>query len=167
MEVQGRTVIRPLLSGVSFGGCWEEVVQRQKADSCGRCSLQGQIPPFCLVCSNPCEGRCSMGNALGEAFDVLRRADGILIGSPVYFEDGFSISLRPFGIELGYCREALLNVVGGAITVAASRFGGQEATRLRPCFDMMIIQGMIIVGNGFREADAGHITAPALTLPFG
>lgn len=119
-------------------------------------ALEGQIPPFCVVCSNPCAGRCSKGNALGEAFDVLRRADGILIGSPVYFGT-VSAQLKAFWDRTRILRreKALLNVVGGAITVAASRFGGQETT-LKALFDMMIIQGMIIVGNGFREADAGH-----------
>lgn len=118
-------------------------------------ALAGQQTPFCIVCSNPCEGRCSKGNALGEAFDVLRRADGIVIGSPVYFGT-VSAQLKAFWDKTRVLRRerALLNVVGGAITVARSRFGGQETT-LKALFDMMIIQGMIIVGNGCKE-DAGH-----------
>lgn len=118
-------------------------------------ALVGQQSPFCLVCSNPCEGRCSKGNALGEAFDILRKADGIILGSPVHFGT-VSAQLKAFWDKTRILRRerALLNVVGGAITVARSRFGGQETT-LKALFDMMIIQGMIIVGNGYKE-DAGH-----------
>lgn len=118
-------------------------------------ALAGQSIPFCVVCSNPCEGRCSKGNALGEAFSVLRKADGVLLGSPVYFGT-VSAQLKAFWDRTRILRreKALLNVVGGAITVARSRFGGQETT-LKALFDMMIIQGMIIVGNGCKE-DAGH-----------
>ncbi|KUK13746.1 MAG: flavodoxin family protein [Synergistetes bacterium] len=119
-------------------------------------ALVGQESPFCVVCSNPCEGRCSKNNALGEAFDVLRKADGIIVGSPVHFGT-VSAQLKAFWDRTRILRKekALLNVVGGAITVARSRFGGQETT-LKALFDMMIIQGMIIVGNGYKEADAGH-----------
>ena len=119
-------------------------------------ALSGQENPFCVVCSNPCEGRCSKGNALGEAFDILRRADGILLGSPVYFGT-VSAQLKAFWDRTRILRreKALFNVVGGALTVGAARFGGQETT-IKALFDMMIIQGMIIVGNGYRDADAGH-----------
>lgn len=119
-------------------------------------ALAGQGSPFCVVCSNPCEGRCSKDNALGEAFDILRKSDGIIVGSPVHFGT-VSAQLKAFWDRTRILRreKALLNVVGGAITVARARFGGQETT-LKALFDMMIIQGMIIVGNGYKEADAGH-----------
>lgn len=112
--------------------------------------------PFCELCSSPCEGICAEGNKLGEAFDLLRQADGVLMGSPVYFGT-VSSQLKAFWDKTRVLRKekSLLNVVGGAITVAGARFGGQETT-LRALHDMMLVQGMIIVGDGLMDYDCGH-----------
>ncbi|MBC7325944.1 MAG: flavodoxin family protein [Moorella sp. (in: Bacteria)] len=112
--------------------------------------------PFCTQCSNPCQGACSRGNRLGEAYDLLRRADGILLGSPVYF-GSVSGQLKAFWDKSRILRreKALLNVVGAGVSVGGSRFGGQETT-LKALFDMMLIQGMMIIGNGHIETDCGH-----------
>ncbi|MDK2820879.1 MAG: hypothetical protein PWP31_844 [Clostridia bacterium] len=112
--------------------------------------------PYCNVCSNPCVGACSRNNRLGEAYDLLRRADALLIGSPVYFGT-VSAQLKAFWDKARFLRKekALLNVVGAGVTVGASRFGGQE-TALKAIFDMMLVQGMTIVGDGFIDADCGH-----------
>jgi multimeric flavodoxin WrbA len=39
--------------------------------------------------------------------------------------------------------------------VGGSRYGGQETT-LRALHDIMLIHGMIVVGDGFADADCGH-----------
>ncbi|MGM0471644.1 MAG: flavodoxin family protein, partial [Bacillota bacterium] len=41
--------------------------------------------PFCTACSQPCAQQCYAGTALEEQFELLDQADGILMGSPVYF----------------------------------------------------------------------------------
>ena len=46
------------------------------------------------------------------------------------------------------------------LSVGAARFGGQETT-LRAIHNMMLIQGMIVVGNGHIDHDAGHYGAAA------
>lgn len=51
--------------------------------------------------------------------------------------------------------KVLLNVVGGALTTGGSRYGGQETT-LRALQDIMLVQGMIVVGDGYIDDDAGH-----------
>ncbi|SJZ71212.1 hypothetical protein SAMN02745118_01613 [Selenihalanaerobacter shriftii] len=51
--------------------------------------------------------------------------------------------------------KSLLNTVGGALSVGAGRFGGQETT-LKAIHDMMLVQGVIVVGDGDSESDAGH-----------
>ncbi|QGP92562.1 NAD(P)H dehydrogenase [Neomoorella glycerini] len=119
-------------------------------------ALADQKIPYCTQCSSPCQGACSRNNRLGEAYDLLRRADGILIGSPVYF-GSVSAQLKAFWDKSRILRKekALYNVVGAGVTVGGSRFGGQETT-LKALFDMMLIQGMMIVGDGFSEADCGH-----------
>ncbi len=40
---------------------------------------------FCRVCSNPCTGICYKGKELENVFELIRKADGIILGSPVYF----------------------------------------------------------------------------------
>ena len=112
--------------------------------------------PFCESCSNPCNAACAEGNKLGEALEILRLVDGLVIGSPVYFGT-LTGQLAAFWDKTRTLRrdKALLNVVGGAVTVAHARFGGQEAA-LKAIHDLMLVQGMIIVGDGHRDFDCGH-----------
>lgn len=123
--------------------------------------LQDLKLPFCAACSSPCAGKCFEGHKLVEAFELLSQADGLLIGSPVYFGT-VSAQLKAFWDKTRSIRasKGLLNVVGGALTVGGSRFGGQETT-LRAIHDMMLVQGMIIVGDGHIEDDCGHQGAAA------
>ncbi len=112
--------------------------------------------PFCQACSNPCSGRCYAGTRLEEAYGLLARADGIIMGSPVYFCT-VSGQMKAFWDKTRLLRnkKALLNTVGGALAVGGSRFGGQETT-LRAMHDIMLCHGMTVVGDGFYEADCGH-----------
>jgi multimeric flavodoxin WrbA len=112
--------------------------------------------PFCDNCCTPCVAVCAEGNALGETFELLSRVDGLIVGSPVYFGT-ITGQLAAFWDKTRTLRrdKALLNVVGGAVSVAASRFGGQETT-IRAIHDLMLVQGMILVGDGHREFDCGH-----------
>lgn len=112
--------------------------------------------PYCVVCSNPCTGKCFVGTVLADMFALMRRADGMLIGSPVYFST-VSAQLKSFWDRTRSLRrdKALVNVTGGALAVGGARFGGQETT-LRAIHDMMLCQGMTVVGDGYWEDDAGH-----------
>ncbi len=112
--------------------------------------------PFCAHCSTPCKGVCYEGTALAETLDLLRRADGVILGSPVYFAT-VSAQLKAFWDKTRRLRKdfALLNVVGGAVVTGGSRFGGQETT-VGALHDMMLTQGMTIVGDGHLSGDAGH-----------
>ena len=78
----------------------------------------------------------------------MRRADGILIGTPVYFGT-VSAQLKAFWDKTRYLRKNkdLLNTVGGVVTVGASRFGGQEMA-IQAVIHMKLIQGMTVVGYG-------------------
>lgn len=118
--------------------------------------LTGLKVPYCMHCSNPCTGKCFSGTALEDAFGLLRRCDGIIMGSPVYFCT-VSAQLKSFWDKTRSLRKdkALLNVAGGALTVGGARFGGQETT-LRAMQDMMLCHGMTVVGDGFVDDDAGH-----------
>lgn len=124
-------------------------------------ALQGQKHPFCINCQTPCLARCAMGKPLEKALTILGQADGIIIGSPVYFGT-VSGQLKAFWDKSRSLRSAkrLLNVVGGAVSVGGSQYGGEETT-VRAIHDMMLVQGMLIVGDGYIEDDCGHLGAMA------
>ncbi len=150
-QKEGNTVnmINAALEAASRMGCDTRVLHVTDA-------MKGVAHPFCNNCSPVCEGVCARGNNLGEAFDLLRKADGIIIGSPVYFGT-VSAQLKGFWDKSRVLRKekALVNVVGGAVSVGAARFGGQETT-VRAIQDMMLVQGMTVIGDGYIENDAGH-----------
>ena len=112
--------------------------------------------PFCTVCANPCPGTCYTGTPLVDAFALLASADAIILGSPVYFGT-VSAPLKAFFDKSRKLRrqKALLNKVGAAVAVGAARFGGQETT-LRALHDIMLVHGMILIGDGDTRTDCGH-----------
>lgn len=118
--------------------------------------LHSQKYPYCRACSSPCTGVCYRGSSLEEAFAKLAGADGIIMGSPVYFGT-VSAQIKGFWDKSRRLRaaHALLNTVGAAVATGGARYGGQETT-LKALHDMMLVQGMILVGDGHASADAGH-----------
>lgn len=117
--------------------------------------------PFCIVCSNPCNGSCFEGTKMEEAFDLLAKADGVVIGSPVYFGT-VSGQLKALFDKTRKLRkeQGLYNTVGAGVTVATTKYGGQETT-MRAIHDIMLVHGMVIVGDGYVENDMGHLGASA------
>jgi multimeric flavodoxin WrbA len=123
--------------------------------------LKDQKTPFCVDCSSPCTGKCYKESQLTRAYEIISRADALIIGSPVYFGT-VSAQLKAFFDKSRKLRteKKLLNVVGGAISSGASRFGGQETT-IRAIQDIMLVHGMIVVGDGYLKDDCGHLGAAA------
>ncbi|PKM83129.1 MAG: flavodoxin family protein [Firmicutes bacterium HGW-Firmicutes-14] len=119
-------------------------------------ALKGVSHPFCTNCSPVCEGTCLKGSSLREAYDILSKTDGIIMGSPVYFGT-VSAQLKAFWDKSRSLRKekSLLNVIGGAVSAGAARFGGQETT-VNAIHDIMFVQGMTVVGDGYFDNDAGH-----------
>lgn len=124
-------------------------------------ALEGSKSPFCTQCLPACECQCAKGNSLGKAFDLLCEADGLLVGTPVYFGT-VSGQLKAFWDKTRGLRskKALVNKVGGVVTVGTARFGGQEMA-LQAVMHMMLVQGMTVVGDGQSDHDAGHFGACA------
>ncbi|MZP28869.1 flavodoxin family protein [Heliobacterium undosum] len=117
--------------------------------------------PFCTACSTPCTAACFQGTALEKAYAEITGADGVIIGSPVYFGT-VSAQLKAFFDKTRQVRghKAWIGKPGGAVTCGAARFGGQETT-VRAIHDMMLVQGMTLVGDGYLENDCGHFGASA------
>lgn len=112
--------------------------------------------PFCIHCSSPCNESCYTGSQLHEDFKNMAKADALILASPVYFGT-VSGQLKAFWDKSRAVRTRLelVGKIGAAISVGASPYGGQETT-IRALHDMMLIQGMTIVGNGVMTIDAGH-----------
>ncbi|HWI54689.1 MAG TPA: flavodoxin family protein [Desulfobacteria bacterium] len=150
-QKEGNTVnlLNAALDAAAGLGCDTRILHVSEA-------LKGLTTPFCNNCSPVCAGICAKGHNLGEAYDLLRKADGLIIGSPVYFGT-VSAQLKGFWDKSRVLRKekALLNVIGGAVAVGASRFGGQETT-VKAIHDMMLVQGMTVIGDGYFADDAGH-----------
>lgn len=112
--------------------------------------------PFCTVCTEVCTGICYEDTPLADAFALMQEADGIVFGSPVYFGT-VTAQLKAIFDKSRLLRrnKAFYNKVAAGVTVGASRFGGQETT-MKALHDIMLVQGMIIVGDGYGEDDCGH-----------
>ena len=112
--------------------------------------------PFCTGCSTPCSGKCYEGTQLEDAYKLISKADAVLLGSPVYFGT-LTAQIKAFFDKTRKIRgeKTWINKVGAGVTVGASKYGGQETT-LRALHDILMVHGMVIVGDGHPDFDAGH-----------
>jgi multimeric flavodoxin WrbA len=120
-------------------------------------ALKGQENPFCMACSSPCKEACHRKDAgLKELCDALEEAAAVVLGSPVYFGT-VSAQLKAFWDKTRAIRtrRSLVGKPAAAVSVGAARFGGQETT-VKALHDMLLIQGMSLVGEGTADDDAGH-----------
>lgn len=117
--------------------------------------------PFCVVCSNPCEGVCFKGTKLDDAYKALSKADAIIVASPVYFGN-VTAQLKAFWDKMRMYRgkKVFIGKPVGFIACGASRFGGQEET-IRSMQTMALIQGMTVINSGDAEFDCGHLGVSA------
>ena len=107
----------------------------------------------CDICKST--GECAIYDDMREITSKLQEAQGIIIGSPVYFGNVssqvkmFMDRSRPLRIDF-----KLKDKVAGAISVGASRNGGQETT-ITAIHQFLLIQDTIIVGDGAPMAHYG------------
>ncbi len=119
-------------------------------------ALEGQERPYCEDCAKPCPGTCLEVQNLADAFDLLRAADALVVGSPVYFGT-VSAQLKAFFDKSRILRKekGLVGKPAGALSVGNARFGGQETT-VRAIHDILLVHGMRVVGDSSTESGAGH-----------
>lgn len=107
----------------------------------------------CDICKST--GECAIYDDMREITRKLENAQGIIIGSPVYFGNVtsqmkmFMDRSRPLRIDF-----KLRDKVAGAISVGASRNGGQETT-ISAIHEFLLIHDAIIVGDGAPMAHYG------------
>ncbi|MDK2791007.1 MAG: hypothetical protein PWP15_1516 [Methanothermococcus sp.] len=123
-------------------------------------SLAGlEINP-CIAC-DACkqENECIIMDDVNDILKKMEEADGVIIGSPVYF-GGATAQTKMIIDRSRPLRAAhkLKNKVGGAISVGGARNGGQETT-IRQIHDFYLIQSMIVVGDSFPTAHYGGTSA--------
>lgn len=114
--------------------------------------------PFCVACSTPCNKSCFEGTAVEQLFKKMCEADAIVVGSPSYFGT-ISAQIKTLFDKSRDLRgsRALCGKFGAAVTVGASKYGGQQTTQ-RAIHDMMLVQGMTIVGDSADDDEfkMGH-----------
>ena len=112
--------------------------------------------PFCIECKSPCDQNCLKGTKLEEAYEKITKADAVVVGSPVYFGT-VTGQLKCFFDKSRYIRsnKKWIGKIGAAVTVGASKYGGQEnaATTIQ---NMLMVHGFDIINDGYEEFDAGH-----------
>jgi multimeric flavodoxin WrbA len=107
----------------------------------------------CDICKDT--GECAIYDDMAGILDKIVEADGIIIGSPVYFGNVTS-QLKMFFDRSRPLRAdfKLKNIVGGAISVGGSRNGGQETT-IFAIHQFLFIHDFIVVGDGAPLAHYG------------
>ena len=116
--------------------------------------------PFCVACSTPCTKKCYKDTKLDTLFDKIERADFVVFGSPVYF-GSMTGQMKCF---LDKTRDARANKkwLGkpmAAVTVGASKYGGQERT-LEHIHSCALVSGMTLIGNS-SVSGMGHFGVSA------
>lgn len=116
---------------------------------------------------NPCIGdwRCyyeateerfcpTFKDDMQEIYEAMLRADGIIVGTPVYWGSITAQLKAVLDRTLPFChysstkfKGALSHKVGGALAMAYDRSGGQEYA-IQTIHNWMLVQDMIIVGSG-------------------
>lgn len=116
--------------------------------------------PFCVNCSTPCSRQCYAGTKLEEAFDKVEQADFVLFGSPVYF-GSMTAQLKAFFDKTRAVRaeKQWLGKPMAAVTVGASKYGGQERT-LEAIHSCALVSGMTLLGNS-SQSGMGHFGVSA------
>ncbi|MEG3224064.1 MAG: flavodoxin [Methanobacteriales archaeon Met13] len=114
-----------------------------------------EIEP-CIAC-NICKdtGECAIYDGVADVLEQMLEADGLILGSPVYFGSVTSQlkmlmdRSRPLRTEF-----KLKDKVGGAISVGGSRNGGQETT-INTIHSFFLIHQSIVVGDSAPTAHYG------------
>jgi multimeric flavodoxin WrbA len=121
-------------------------------------SLAGMSIQSCTACGKCAEtGRCDIQDGLNEIMDKIRGAQGLIVGSPVYFgtaRGDVMAALQRIGYVSRRADQFLSGKVGGAVAVA--RRGGQTFT-LQEMLMFFLINDMIVPGSTYWNMVFGRL----------
>ena len=133
-------------------------VVRQEGVEAEVVSLAGMSIQSCTACGKCAEtGRCDIQDGLNEIMDKIRGAQGLIVGSPVYFgtaRGDVMAALQRIGYVSRRADQFLSGKVGGAVAVA--RRGGQTFT-LQEMLMFFLINDMIVPGSTYWNMVFGRL----------
>lgn len=142
-------LLRQVLRAAAEAGAKTELLHSMEV-------LEDQDKPYCDACSSPCNESCIEDTKLEKAFQTIAKADALILGSPVYFGTVSAQLKAIFDKSRALrSRKELAGKIGAAVSVGASRFGGQETT-IRALHDIMMVHGMTVVSDSSISATIGH-----------
>ncbi len=126
-------------------------------------SFAGKKIESCIAC-NKCSktGRCGLDDGLNDVIDGIRSAQGLIVGTPVYFgtaRGDVMCALQRIGYVSRMSDGFLAGKVGGPIAVA--RRGGQTLT-LQEMLMFYLINDMIVPGSSYWNMVFGRAPGEAL-----
>ena len=127
---------------ISFAG-----MSIESCNACGKCSETGQ---------------CDLHDGLNEIIKKVRSAQGLIVGTPVYFgtaRGDVMSALQRIGYVSMKSDKFLSGKVGGPIAVA--RRGGQTST-LQEMLMFFLINDMIVPGSTYWNMVFGRLPGEAL-----
>ena len=114
-------------------------------------SLAGKDIHACTGCLKCFSGPCPFDDDITSVTDGLQWADGVIIGSPVYFgsvSGSLKVAMdRCLSMGAGKRTELLAGKVGAAIACAGFRNGGQELT-IQCIHQFLLNWNMMVVSDG-------------------
>ncbi len=126
-------------------------------------SFAGMKIESCIACGKCAEtGKCSLDDGLNEIIMKIRSAEGLVVGTPVYFgtaRGDVMCALQRIGYVSRRSDNFLAGKVGGPIAVA--RRGGQTLT-LQEMLMFFLINDMIVPGSNYWNMVFGRQPGEAL-----
>jgi multimeric flavodoxin WrbA len=117
----------------------------------------------CIACAKCApHGECSRNDGLNQIIQKLRSADGLIVGTPVYFgtaRGDVMNALQRIGHVSMNTDKFLAGMVGGPVAVA--RRGGQTLT-LQEMLMFFLINDMIVPGSSYWNMVFGREPGQAL-----
>ena len=117
----------------------------------------------CTACGKCSEmGACNIDDGLNGVMDKLRKAQGLIVGAPVYFgtaRGDVMCALQRIGYVSRMTDKFLTGKVGGPVAVA--RRGGQTLT-LQEMLMFFLINDMIVPGSTYWNMVFGRLPGEAM-----
>ncbi len=126
-------------------------------------SLAGMVIHSCIACQKCSKtGVCDQDDGLNEIIEKLKKSQGLIVGTPVYFgtaRGDVMCALQRIGYVSRNTDKFLTGKVGGPVAVA--RRGGQTLT-LQEMMMFFLINDMIVPGSSYWNMVFGRLPGEAL-----